>query len=415
MAKRIEEIFEECLERIEQGESIESCLASYPDEAEELVELLTTFVNVKWRTTMVEPRPEFKAWGKAQLFNVYNQRAYQTEKEVRHSGIFSLQRIWVPALAGLIIFVLLGGVGTAAASNSAMPDQPLYSVKLATEEVRLALSFSDEDKAVVNAEIAQRRAQEIAAMAELGKTEYIAVTTERMLNNLNEAEQAVDKVLWGEENESVPQALLMSPDESAAPAPSATAADSVGTGDAEINKGVDDEHARSYGASSDDSVNTRNERVKQTFEASVSNNLSVLEDTLDKVPESAKSTIQNAIDVTKSKKERITNTINNQWQDRNNNGIPDVDEIEPDESTGSGTSWNNQKWNFTDTGNKSNSSTYTRKNDSSSNENATSTTSNTTASGTNTSNSKDYSPTDDNASGKDFRKDYNPFSNWRRK
>jgi hypothetical protein len=310
MAKRIEEIFEECLERIEHGESIESCLSSYPDESQELEDMLRTFVNVKWRTTLVEANPQYKNWGKAQLFNIYAKRAYQAEKEASRPGIFSLQRMWIPALAGLLIFVLLGGVGTAAASNSAMPDQPLYPVKLATEEVRLALSFSDVDKAVVNTEIAQRRAQEIAAMAEIGKTEYVVTTTERMLNNLENAEQAVNNVV---SSQTPVQPTVLTPEPTQ---PAAT------TNMTEPDNGTQQENT-----SSTSDTNTKNQRVQESYEKTVEENLAVLEDTLNKVPESAKQTIQNALEITRTKKERIESRTNTKFIDRNHNDIPDKDEI----------------------------------------------------------------------------------------
>ena len=61
MAKKLENIFNECLERILQGESLESCLASYPKEAAQLEPLLRTALGFSWRASSVQARPEFKA------------------------------------------------------------------------------------------------------------------------------------------------------------------------------------------------------------------------------------------------------------------------------------------------------------------------------------------------------------------
>jgi ribosomal protein L12E/L44/L45/RPP1/RPP2 len=315
MAKRIEEIFEECLKCIEHGESIESCLARYPEKSQELELMLRTFVNVKWRTTLVEPSPQSKLRGRAKLLNIYRQRAYEEAHKAKQPGGFRLQRILVPALAGIVIFILVGGVGTAAASSNAMPDQPLYPVKLATEEVRLALSFSDVDKAVVNTEIAQERAQEIAAMAEIGKTEYIAPATERMLNNLENAEQAINKVIYSQP-EPPPAQPPEGPPEQPAVAVTANITDNQ-TAQEDINGDTGDIVVE----------DTQTQRMRESYEKTVENNLAVLEATLDKVPESEKSTIQNALNITRTKKEKIESTSRIWWQDRNKNGIPDKDEV----------------------------------------------------------------------------------------
>lgn len=46
-SKRIEEIFEECLERVFDGESIEESVSRYPEQAKELRELLETAVATR--------------------------------------------------------------------------------------------------------------------------------------------------------------------------------------------------------------------------------------------------------------------------------------------------------------------------------------------------------------------------------
>jgi hypothetical protein len=328
MAKRIEEIFEECLGRIEHGESIESCLASHPEEARELEILLRTFVNVKWRATLVEPSPLSKERGRAKLFNIYRERAYQDEQKSKQTGKSFLQRMLVPTIAGVVIFVLIGGVGTAAASGDAMPDQPLYPVKLATEEVRLALSFSDTEKAVVNTELAQRRAQEIAAMAELGKVEYIAPTADKMLNNLENAEQAVNKVMLSE-SVNEPEPPLAQPPETPPEQPLQEPPEKpVSAVTANITDNQTQQGDVGTYTSQDGNESAQNQRVRESYEKTVAENLAVLEAALNKAPEDAKSTIQKAVDVTRTKKENIENTSRMRWLDRNRNGIPDKDEMQ---------------------------------------------------------------------------------------
>lgn len=67
MARKLEEIFNECYERILQGESFESCLMRYPEYAAELEPLLRTALGFTWRASSIQPRPEFKYWARARL------------------------------------------------------------------------------------------------------------------------------------------------------------------------------------------------------------------------------------------------------------------------------------------------------------------------------------------------------------
>ena len=52
--------FDECLERLlTGGETIEQCLRSYPEQAEELEPLLKTALAAR-KASAIQPRPEFR-------------------------------------------------------------------------------------------------------------------------------------------------------------------------------------------------------------------------------------------------------------------------------------------------------------------------------------------------------------------
>jgi hypothetical protein len=123
MSRQIEEIFNECVERLRQGDSIENCLISYPEVASELELLLRTAMNVNWRASMVQPRPEFKYQARYRFINAQYAAAQEEEARARPT-LFSLQRAWVPAL-GLVLLLIFSSVGTAAAAANSMPDEPL--------------------------------------------------------------------------------------------------------------------------------------------------------------------------------------------------------------------------------------------------------------------------------------------------
>jgi hypothetical protein len=80
-----------------------------------------------------------------------------------------------------------------AASSQALPTEPLYPVKLATEQVRVALSVSDTQKAQVETELANIRAAELEAMANSGKTDEAAKAVDRYNDQFQKAVGAIIK------------------------------------------------------------------------------------------------------------------------------------------------------------------------------------------------------------------------------
>jgi len=178
--KRDEEfnnILDECLERLlVKGETIEQCLSSYPEHAAELKPLLQTALAAK-KVLAIQPHPEFKARARYQL-----QSALQEVKPKRWLPFPGWQPWWATAVAVFLALVLAGG-GTVAAADSSMPDDSLYPVKLATEQVQLTLTPSDIGKAELYAKLADRRVVEIIYLVNKGKPEQVESTAQRF-NNL---------------------------------------------------------------------------------------------------------------------------------------------------------------------------------------------------------------------------------------
>ena len=173
-------IFDECLERIlTGGETVEQCLASYPEHAAELAPLLQTALSAK-ETLEIAPRPEFRERARYQM--LAELRDIEERKQRRFS-LFGWQPRWATAAIAVLV-LLVASSGTVAAAGNSMPDQPLYPVKLATERVRLVLTPSNLGKAEYYAELVDKRVSEIVSMAEKGKLKQMEKTTERMNNQL---------------------------------------------------------------------------------------------------------------------------------------------------------------------------------------------------------------------------------------
>ncbi len=171
-------ILDECLERLlTGGETVEQCLERHPDYAVELEPLLRTAMVTR-ETLTIEPNVEFRARARYQL------RSEMEKATVRRwRPILTWQPRWVMVTV-IVMVVLLAGSGTVVAADSSMPGTPLYGVKLATENVRLALSSSDVARAELYATLTDRRISEIAYAIEKGKLKQVEKVTNRLNNHL---------------------------------------------------------------------------------------------------------------------------------------------------------------------------------------------------------------------------------------
>ncbi len=169
-------ILDECLERIlTGGESVEQCLARYPQWARELEPLLQASLFAR-KASSIEPRPEFRERARYQMRAALQEMA---EKRERRFSLFRWQPQWVTAVIAVLVLVVASG-GTVAASGNSMPDEILYPVKLATERVRLTLTPSALGKAELYLELADKRVAEIIVMANRGKAEHVEQVARRL-------------------------------------------------------------------------------------------------------------------------------------------------------------------------------------------------------------------------------------------
>ncbi len=173
-SRKFNDIFDECLERLlVNGETIEQCLRSYPEQADELEPLLLTALATK-QASAIQPRPEFRARARYQFHS-----ALQEIEQKRRLPFFGWQPRWATVVAVVLVLLLAGGSTVAAAGNS-MPDNPLYQVKLATEQVQLALTPSALGKAELYAKLTDKRVAEIIYVANKGEPEQVERVTQRL-------------------------------------------------------------------------------------------------------------------------------------------------------------------------------------------------------------------------------------------
>ncbi len=172
-SSQFENILDECLERLIKGETVAQCLESYPEQALELEPLLRTAQATR-EAAAITPRADFKARARYEF-----RSALHAEMNQKTRPRFSLRRGWVMALMVIGILLVSGG-GVALAAGNSMPDSPLYPMKLATEQVQLALTPSALGKAQLCADLADRRVAEIVYLADTGDAQQVEAATQRL-------------------------------------------------------------------------------------------------------------------------------------------------------------------------------------------------------------------------------------------
>ena len=178
--KEFNNILDDCIERLlVRGETLQQCLESYPEHAAELEPLLQMALAAN-EAVAVQPDPQFKARARYEL-NVLLQQA----KSKRRTHFLSWRPRWAVATAALLVVVLLTGGSTALAADQIMPGNPLYPVKLATEQVGLTFTISDIGKAELYATLADRRVDELDYIISKGKHQWVEPTTKRLNRHLS--------------------------------------------------------------------------------------------------------------------------------------------------------------------------------------------------------------------------------------
>ncbi len=173
-SRKFDDVLNECLERLlTKGDTIEQCLQGFPEHAGELKPLLETAVATK-KAVAVTASPEFRQRARYQL-----QEALRQTGQERRRVLFGWQPRWVTVTAVVLGF-LVAGSATVVGARSSLPGQPLYSVKLATEQAQLLLVPSALGKAELYTKLADKRVSEIVRLVNRNQPEQIGPTTERL-------------------------------------------------------------------------------------------------------------------------------------------------------------------------------------------------------------------------------------------
>ncbi len=155
MAFDLDNILEDCLQRLSQGETLQACLSRYPAQAAELSPLLRAAARLEEQIRL-RPSAAFKARARAQLYA--HMEAHPRKNRRQWNILFPISRLALGVTALLLALALAG----TALAQSALPGAAFYPWKLASEQAWRAVS---PDPMEFDLALAERRVDEIVAVS----------------------------------------------------------------------------------------------------------------------------------------------------------------------------------------------------------------------------------------------------------
>ena len=167
----IENILILCIKDIKAGRStLEDCLDQHSSIRRQLEPLLRIALSIQ-QPPPFKPTNDFRVRARVQLMNYIHDKRNENRswKDVLNSYIRqSWYSGWLKTVA-IVVAVILAfsalGTGTAYASKDSLPGDPLYSVKIGTEQVRRLLTVNDIARIELELAFADLRLKEIEALA----------------------------------------------------------------------------------------------------------------------------------------------------------------------------------------------------------------------------------------------------------
>lgn len=206
MKRNTAEILDSCIEEMRQGKSQDECLARYPDAARDLSPLLSAAAHVRSAPKITASEATMRAGKIVFLQEAGRLRAAQQKKQDKPWQRLSLVAnlalplprprllTWSPVLSLLVVLALVFGTATTAlAAGRSLPDEPLYPIKLATEQVQMALTLDPGARADLALSRTEKRLDEISALTSQGRT-VAAPAIERLNSESSSALTTIARV-----------------------------------------------------------------------------------------------------------------------------------------------------------------------------------------------------------------------------
>ncbi len=159
---------QECLEAVRTGRELDAILQRYPAQRDELVALLQLSSDVR-QLHVAAPDPAFRMRARSALLAAGQRRRDRPGWALVRlmNRLLPARPVRIAAAIALTAALLAGGVIAAAAQS--LPVEPLYRLKIAMEELQLAVTLDPAENARLRLELADRRLSEAERLSSLGR------------------------------------------------------------------------------------------------------------------------------------------------------------------------------------------------------------------------------------------------------
>lgn len=188
-----------CLELIERGEeSIESLTIRYPETKDFLRPPLEAALWLYQRSKVFDPTPAFLISSRLRLVSTVKSETNPpiSSRLSQISSCPTRARRWnvVPSIVFygmvfILLFVSLKSIGFSIGNS--LPGDPLYQIKLANEQIQLAISFSKEKDAELGIQFVERRLVETERMILSGRERYLPLAVIKFEAKLHQTRQEI--------------------------------------------------------------------------------------------------------------------------------------------------------------------------------------------------------------------------------
>jgi len=213
----LELVFQACLEMIESGqEMFDSALSHYPDQAAAIRPALEALFWLQGKVRFFDPRPGFVESSRRRLFariqqEVASQRPLAKKWIALLAWLSRSKRLTLQFILVLILItgLLIGASGVIVASQSAIPGDVLYPMKIAMENTQLVLTPGSVGDARLYIEFAQHRLLEVQTLVLKGRYQYILETVSEFERQVALATQLLKMTAEKGDPRAAPLATLL--------------------------------------------------------------------------------------------------------------------------------------------------------------------------------------------------------------
>ena len=189
---RLDDIVNDCVERMARGEGLDACLASYPDDRGELAPLLEVAATTLKTASAMSP----DATARQRRLQRFNEAVVQ--RGARKGGLHFPRFIWQspvsrPVVAGALVLLVATGMalGADVAASDSVPGDSLYWVKTSKEKMLMMIPKSDMSKAKDHTRLALERGNEIGRLMDRGQYVEAEKHWNQVKRNLSQSAQLV--------------------------------------------------------------------------------------------------------------------------------------------------------------------------------------------------------------------------------